>query len=107
MSINIVVAVTYGDRFNHLRQQPDLSEINFWSPSPRSFRALQPGELFLFKLHTPVNMIAGGSVYTSATNMPLALAWEAFGTANGAASLSKMRSHVLRYRKTGPSQPAL
>ena len=35
-----------------LRQQPNLSEVNFWAPSAASFRALQPGELFLFN---PVN----------------------------------------------------
>jgi putative restriction endonuclease len=30
--------------------------------------------------------------------MPLALAWEAFGEANGAANLAEMRQRVLRYR---------
>jgi hypothetical protein len=27
------------------------------------FRALQPGELFLFKLHAPLNFIVGGGVF--------------------------------------------
>ena len=45
MGINLVVAVTDNDWFEMLRRKPDLKEINFWSPSPRSFRALQPGEL--------------------------------------------------------------
>lgn len=99
MSVKIVVAVTDGGWFNQLRRQTDLAEVNFWSPSPKAFRALQPGELFLFKLHAPVNMIVGGGVYASSSIMPLSLAWEAFGPANGAISFAEMRSRILRYRK--------
>jgi putative restriction endonuclease len=103
MAVRIVVAVTDRDWFDHLRQQADLTEVNFWSPSPKSFRALQPGELFLFKLHAPINMIVGGGVFASATTMPLSLAWEAFGASNGVRSLAEMRSRILRYRKVDPS----
>ena len=55
--INLVIAVTDGEWFEMLRRQPNLSEVNFWSPSPRNFHTLQPGELFLFKLHAPHNVI--------------------------------------------------
>ncbi|TPL93811.1 HNH endonuclease [Mesorhizobium sp. B2-3-12] len=107
MSVKIVVAVTDGDWFQQLRHIPQLTEVNFWSPSPRTFRALQPGELFLFKLHAPINMIVGGGIFASSTVMPLSLAWEAFGASNGVSSLTEMRSRILRYRKldtstTGP-----
>jgi len=35
--------------------------VNFWQPSGKQqFRALAPGELFLFKLHSPDNFIVGG-----------------------------------------------
>lgn len=98
MVVRMVVAVTDRDWFDHLRQQPDLTEVNFWSPSPRPFQALQPGELFLFKLHAPVNLIVGGGVFAFANIMPLALAWEAFGTANGATNLDEMRRRILHYR---------
>src|SRR5690606_1779346 len=57
---------------------------------------------FLFKLHAPINMIVGGGIYASSTIMPLALAWEAFGRANGVTSLAEMRSRILRYRKADP-----
>ncbi|MER9853751.1 MULTISPECIES: HNH endonuclease [unclassified Mesorhizobium] len=103
MAVKIVVAVTDGDWFQQLRRLPDLMEVNFWSPSPRSFRALQPGELFLFKLHAPINMIVGGGVFASSTVMPLSLAWEAFGKSNGVTSLAEMRSRILRYRKLDPN----
>ncbi len=51
MGIKLVVAVTDDDWFEMLRRKPDLTEVNFWSPSPKNFRALQQGEFFLFKLH--------------------------------------------------------
>ncbi|MBZ9961806.1 HNH endonuclease [Mesorhizobium sp. BR1-1-14] len=102
MAVKIVVAVTDGDWFEQLRRMPDLMEANFWSPSPRPFRALQPGELFLFKLHAPINMIVGGGIFASSTVMPLSLAWEAFGKSNGVTSLAEMRTRILRYRKLDP-----
>ena len=51
MAINLVVALTDGDWFDTLRATPALEEVNFWAPGARPFRALEPGELFLFKLH--------------------------------------------------------
>ena len=92
MSVRLVVAVTDGDWFDQLRQQPDLSEVNFWSPSDSTFRALQPGELFLFKLHSPNNFIVGGGVFAHASSMPCSLAWEAFKEANGARSFAEVVS---------------
>jgi|tagenome__1003787_1003787.scaffolds.fasta_scaffold20911211_3 putative restriction endonuclease len=102
MSVRLIVAVTDGDWFDQLRQQPNLSEVNFWSPSDSSFRALQPGELFLFKLHSPNNFIVGGGVFAHANSMPCSLAWEAFGEANGARTLSEMRVRIAKYRRVKP-----
>ena len=102
MSINLVVAVTDGDWFEMLRQQPDLDEVNFWAPGAASFRALQPGELFLFKLHAPRNFIVGGGIFAYATVLPWSLAWQAFGETNGARSAQEMRARIARYRKVNP-----
>ncbi|MEX0808807.1 MAG: HNH endonuclease [Dongiaceae bacterium] len=99
MGINLVVAVTDADWFAHLRQLPSLNEANFWAPSPKRFRALQPGELFLFKLHAPHNVIVGGGVFAYANVMPCSLAWSAFGESNGAKSAQEMRSRIARYRR--------
>lgn len=100
--VNIFVGVTDMDWFNFLSAtQPD--EVNFWAPSGRAnFRALQPGELFLFKLHSPNNYIVGGGVFSHASNLPLGLAWDAFGPKNGVVSLSAMRTRILRYRTDLP-----
>jgi putative restriction endonuclease len=101
MAVRLVVAVTDGDWFDHLRVKPDLTEVNFWSPSATSFRALEPGELFLFKLHAPRNFIVGGGIFTHANTLPFSLAWEAFGDSNGAPSLKEMRARIVKYRRTG------
>lgn len=103
MGINLVVAVTDSDWFEMLRQQPDQPEVNFWSPSGSLFRALQPGELFLFKLHAPRNVIVGGGVFAYANQLPCSLAWSAFGEANGATSLREMRERVAKYRRADPA----
>ncbi|HJV26312.1 MAG TPA: HNH endonuclease [Aromatoleum sp.] len=102
MAINLVVAVTDGDWFESLRRMPDLAEVNFWAPSAANFRALQPGELFLFKLHAPRNMIVGGGIFAYANTLPCSLAWEAFGAANGARSAHEMRTRIARYRRADP-----
>ena len=98
MSINLVVAVTDSDWYEMLRQQPDLSEVNFWAPSHKNFHALKPGELFLFKLHAPRNMIVGGGIFAYANVLPCSLAWKAFRQANGARSAQEMRKRIVRYR---------
>lgn len=100
MSINLVVAVTDDDWFETLRRRPALGEVNFWAPSGTSFRALRPGELFLFKLHAPRNAIVGGGVFAYANTLPCSLAWEAFGEANGARSAQEMRQRIARYRRS-------
>jgi putative restriction endonuclease len=102
MAVRLVVAVTDGDWFDHLRVKSELAEVNFWSPSAKNFQALEPGELFLFKLHAPQNFIVGGGVFAYANSLPCSLAWEAFGESNGANSLLEMRERIAKYRHTTP-----
>ena len=71
------MAVTDGDWFRFLSFVPDVDEVNFWQPTGgRSFRALEPGEPLLFKLHAPVNAIAGGGFFAGHSVVPASLAWE-------------------------------
>ncbi len=102
MGINLVIAVTDGDWFEMLRQQPNLDEVNFWAPSAVNFRALQPGEMFLFKLRAPRNLIVGGGIFAYANALPCSLAWEAFKEANGARSGREMRAGIARHRHADP-----
>ena len=63
--VQLFVAVTDQSWFDQLSASGPLDEVNFWQPSGgREFKALQPGELLLFKLHAPNNFIAGGGVST-------------------------------------------
>ena len=103
MSINLIVAVTDDDWFEMLRREPKLTEVNFWAPSAANFRALQPGELFLFKLHAPRNVIVGGGVFAYANALPCSLAWEAFQASNGARSAQEMRARIAKYRRLDAS----
>jgi putative restriction endonuclease len=100
--VNLVVAITDYDWFQALRLREDWLEVNFWSPAPKNFWALQPGELFLFKLHAPRHFIVGGGVFAHAMILPCSVAWETFGTANGAADLAQMRTRISRYRDVDP-----
>src|SRR5262249_30102640 len=104
MSVRVVVALTDPEWFQHLQGKRDLFEVNFWAPSGRSFRALTAGEMFLFRLHAPYRVIAGGGIFVYADTLPCSLAWEAFGEANGAATLAKMRSRIARHRKVAPDE---
>jgi putative restriction endonuclease len=99
------VGITDFDWYRQLAARPELDEVNFWQPSGgREFGVLQPGELFLFKLHAPRRSIVGGGFFAHATRLPLSLAWDAFAEKNGAQTLHEMRTRVERYRKA-PAEP--
>jgi putative restriction endonuclease len=104
--VRLWVANTDHDWFDFLASQPEIDEVNFWQPSGASnFAAIQPGELFLFRLKSPRNAIGGYGVFGHASRLPISLAWEAFGIKNGAPSYEEMRSRVGRLRdRTEPPQ---
>lgn len=101
--MKIWVGVTDKNWYEHLtRLAPE--EVNFWQPSgSRAFRALRPGEPFLFKLHSPENFIVGGGFFVRYSALPASLAWDAFEQKNGVASLSDLVLRVRRYRADNQS----
>jgi putative restriction endonuclease len=98
--MNFYIGVTDNSWFNNLRYlKPD--EVNFWQPGGKArFRALQPRELFLFKLHSPHDYIVGGGFFTHNSIIPLSLAWQAFEQKNGADTFDEMRALIGRHRQT-------
>ena len=95
--MRLYVAVTDKDWFALHASKPEVEEVNFWRPSPdAAFKALQPGELLLFKLHSPDNFIAGGGFFTRFLQLPVNLVWDTFGEANGVRSQSEMRERIAR-----------
>lgn len=100
------VGVTDRKWFRYLRERkPD--EVNFWKPSGGTFKALQPGDLFLFKLHAPHNVIAGGGFFVRFQQLPSSLAWEVFGENNGCDSLGQLRDRVSLYTGQRASDPTI
>ncbi len=96
--MHLYVGITNNSWFDFLSQlRPD--EVNFWRPkSQDQFRALQPGEIFLFKLHAPLNFIVGGGVFVRHTFFPLPLAWDAFGEKNGVPDYATLKERILGHR---------
>jgi putative restriction endonuclease len=96
--MKMFVGVTNNEWFRFLAERkPD--EVNFWRPRSQSdFKALQPGDLFLFKLHSPLDFIAGGGVFVRHAFLPLPLAWQAFGEKNGVPDVETFERRILEHR---------
>lgn len=98
--MDIYIGITDSSWYRNLRAFSDLEEVNFWQPSGnRQFRSLNVGELFLFKLHSPNDYIVGGGIYAYSNILPVSIAWEAFGTSNGANNFKEMHAQIARYKK--------
>lgn len=97
--MKMYVGVTDNDWYRFLAErQPD--EVNFWQPSGhQGFRVLQPGGLFLFKLHSPLNYIAGGGFFVRHSLLPLSVAWSAFEEKNGAPDLEMFQNRIFTYQR--------
>ena len=92
------VGVTDNSWYDFLKKlQPD--EVNFWKPSGGSFKAIQEGSPFLFKLHSPYNFIVGGGFFVKYRILPLSLAWQAFEYKNGAAEYQAFKDQIRKYRE--------
>jgi putative restriction endonuclease len=105
--VKLYVGITDYDWFKLHSSKPIVEEVNFWKPSSQlGFKVLQWGEPFLFKLHAPRNFIVGGGFFTKFLRLPVSLAWETFGEANGARSLDEVRVRIAKYRKQpiGPTE---
>ena len=104
--MRIFVGVTDKDWFTLHATRANVEEVNFWRPSATAqFKALDPGELLLFKLHAPDNFIVGGGFFTKFQQLPVNLAWDAFHEGNGVTSLAEMRLRIGKYRRAviGPT----
>jgi putative restriction endonuclease len=95
------VANTDYDWFTFLRAiEPPVDDVNFWRPgSETAFRALQPGEPFFFRLKSPYNAIGGFGYFAHFSVLPVSVAWEVYGIANGAPTFEAMRQRLVRFRQ--------
>lgn len=97
------VGITDTSWFNLLKEDYKNGEIgkrvNFWTPGTREFKAIEPGELFLFKLHNKKSTgekgeIVGGGYFAYYEQMSIPDAWEKYGRGNGRESLQKMQESL-------------
>lgn len=105
------IANTDFERFTLLRAiEPAVDEVNLWKPgSEMAFRALTPGEPLFFRLKSPHNAIGGFGFFAHYSTLPVSMAWEVYGVANGAPSFTEMRRRRLQIRnrfgmETDPKQ---
>jgi putative restriction endonuclease len=99
--VRAYVGVTDSEWFDLLAGLPSPAEVNFWQPGGNKvFKTLEAGGLFLFKPHRR-DFVCGGGFFAHATLLPVSLAWEAFGEANGAHTIEEMRGRVAKYRRAG------
>ncbi len=104
LHVKAYVAVTDADWFRFLSAQEGIDEVNFWQPGGgRDFHVLSFGAPLLFKLHWPLNFIAGGGFFASFTRLPISIVWETFGIKNGAPSYTRFRELVEKRRALQPS----
>ena len=95
--MQIYVGLTDYNWFQYLKERRS-DEVNFWKPGSQPFKALQENDLFLFKLHAPLNYIVGGGYFVKYSLLPTYLAWDAFGEKNGTASLQELNAAIEKYR---------
>lgn len=96
--MKLFVGVTNNEWFQFLSERkPD--EVNFWRPrSQTDFKALQSGDVFLFKLHSPLDYIAGGGIFVRHTLLPMPLAWQSFEEKNGVPDFDTFEKRILEHR---------
>ena len=97
---NTYVGVTDSSWAQFLINRPNVTEVNFWQPGGgRIFRALQPGEPFLFKSKwNDGNQLIGGGYFEGFVKMKVSEAWDFFGEGNGVSSLEEMLRLIGLYR---------
>lgn len=108
--MKIFIGLTDNEWYRFLASQITKpgDEVNFWRPTPQRL-GLEKGDLFLFKLHRsletrPRDIIAGGGIFVSYSELPISLAWATFEERNGCASYQEMRRKIIEYRRT-PDNP--
>jgi putative restriction endonuclease len=70
------IRIADNEWFAFRSRQLAIDEANLWRPGGRAlFRALKPGEPFLFKVYAPHHFIAGGGFSARSTITPVSFAW--------------------------------
>ena len=92
------LGVTDNNWYNYLsRISPE--DINFRQPGGKaSFKVIQSGAPFLFKLKGALNAIGGVGFFSSHTFLPMSIAWDTFRKSNGCETYDEFSRMILKYR---------
>lgn len=78
---------------------PTQTEANFWVPSGVNFKALAPGDRFLFRSKADAGgKVIGGALFADFVRLRVSEAWRIYGAANGTDSQQALLASVSRYR---------
>lgn len=107
MSNAFYIGITDTDWMTFIRKKQKLgqigNQINFWTPGNQTFKAIEPGDLFVFKLHSNSSKgekgeIVGAGYYVGFERIPFEKAWQRFEYGNGAETKEHMISSIESYR---------
>lgn len=104
--MQLFVGLTDYDWYSYLSDK-NFDEVNFWRPGTTTFKSLQPGELFLFKLKKPHLAIVGGGFFVKYSLFPIDFAWEAFRDKNGTSDFESFSKRLKSYRHRNNIDQAL
>lgn len=95
---NMFIGLTDYDWYLNLKSK-NYDEVNFWRPGKIPFRALNPNDLFLFKLKKPYYAIVGGGFFVQYSWLPISIVWEAFERKNGTKNYAEFIERLRKYRE--------
>ncbi|MHB8432021.1 MAG: HNH endonuclease [Candidatus Tyrphobacter sp.] len=90
----IVVMSTDWDWYDFLRVRPEIDEVNFWRPGARADNSIN-GTPWLFQVRG-TRAIWGIAFFSTFSVMPIGVAWDTFGVANGFSDLETFRKKISR-----------
>jgi len=106
--LSAFLGITDNKWFEYLQWNEIPDEVNFWIPSAPPRKLIEPGTLWLLKLHrvhlpdgTIVDPIAGVGVFMHYSVLPFQMAWDAFGIRNGVPTLAAFRNAIMQHKPPG------
>ncbi len=101
------IGITEQEWYENLKDT-DFNEINFWKLAGNfNFKALDQGDMFLFKLHSPNNYIVGGGFFELYDILPSFTVWDIFKEKNGVKSLMELEQKAAVYSSLAVSDNKL
>lgn len=87
-------------------RDPSQTEANFWVPSGTGFKALSPGDRFLFRSKASEGgKVIGGGLFADFLRLRVSEAWRFYGEANGTHSFDSLLLNITSYRAKNGALP--